>query len=59
MTQQDNSTIFNIPAQEKLIQKLHDANILFSPRGGGIRFSFHFYNSQTDLEKLLEIIDSK
>ncbi|MDN3706596.1 aminotransferase class V-fold PLP-dependent enzyme [Myroides ceti] len=59
MMQQDNSTIFNIPAQEKLIQKLHDANILFSPRGGGIRFSFHFYNSQADLEKLLEIIDSK
>lgn len=51
------STIFNLRSDEVLTKKMQDANVLFSPRGAGLRVSFHFYNTEQDLEKLLQIID--
>ncbi len=51
------SSIFNIRADGKLIKELDDANILAVPRGEGLRVSFHFYNTEMDLEKLLKQID--
>ncbi|WEK21430.1 MAG: aminotransferase class V-fold PLP-dependent enzyme [Candidatus Pedobacter colombiensis] len=51
------STIFNIPADIELIKRIYDANILVSPRGEGLRISFHFYNNEQDLERLLKVID--
>ena len=49
-------TIFNIKGNKAQFRKLHDANIICSQRGKGIRVSFHLYNGISDLEKLLEII---
>jgi selenocysteine lyase/cysteine desulfurase len=51
------SSIFNIRSDAKLTKKLQDANIIAVPRGKGIRVSFHFYNTEQDLEKLLQVID--
>ncbi|WGQ10049.1 aminotransferase class V-fold PLP-dependent enzyme [Pedobacter gandavensis] len=51
------STIFNISTDVELTQRLQEANILLTPRGEGLRLSFHFYNTEEDLEKLLSVLD--
>jgi len=50
------SSIFNIKGDHDLFQKLSANNIICSKRGHGIRVSFHFYNSEEDLDKLIEVI---
>lgn len=48
------STIFSLNVPEN---KLLEQNIICSYRGGGTRVSFHFYNTQDDLQRLLEVLD--
>jgi selenocysteine lyase/cysteine desulfurase len=50
------STIFNLKGDAELFQKLKENNIICSLRGKGIRVSFHLYNSEEDLEKLLSLL---
>lgn len=50
------SSIFNIKGNAVLFKKLQQNNIACSMRGDGIRVSFHYYNNQEDLEKLLDIL---
>lgn len=52
------STIFNIPEPGGRYAHLKAHDIICSPRGGGIRISFHCYNTENDLDKLLEILKS-
>ena len=52
----DHSTIFNIKGDAHLFQKLKENGIVCSLRGNGIRVSFHIYNTEEDLEKLLALI---
>lgn len=52
----DHSTIFNIKGDAALFQKLKENGIVCSLRGDGIRVSFHIYNTEEDLEKLLAVI---
>ena len=52
------STIFNIPEPGGRYAHLKTHDIICSPRGGGIRLSFHCYNTENDLDKLLEILKS-
>jgi selenocysteine lyase/cysteine desulfurase len=52
------STIFNIPEPGGLYAHLKTHDIVCSARGGGIRLSFHCYNTENDLDKLLEILKS-
>lgn len=52
------STIFNIPEPGGRYAHLKAHDIICSPRGGGIRLSFHCYNTENDLDKLLEILKS-
>lgn len=51
------STIFNIPNHIELAKRLQEANIIVSPRGDGLRLSFHIFNTEQDLEKLLTVLD--
>lgn len=51
------SSIFNLMLPPHVITKLQDNGIIFTSRGGGVRISFHFYNSEQDLDKLLKVID--
>ncbi|MEJ5963007.1 aminotransferase class V-fold PLP-dependent enzyme [Pedobacter immunditicola] len=51
------SSIFNIKSDEKLARRLQKASIICVPRGKGLRVSFHFYNSEQDLQELLNVID--
>lgn len=57
MNRNDHSSIFNITGNDALFQKLNKHNIITSPRGNGIRVSFHFYNTEADLNRLLDVID--
>jgi len=50
------SCIYNIKGGGALFQKLKENNIIGSLRAKGIRLSFHFYNSEKDLEKLLALL---
>lgn len=52
------STIISIPLPPTVCEKLTEAKILFSNRGTGSRFSFHFYNAHDDLNRLLAILDA-
>jgi selenocysteine lyase/cysteine desulfurase len=53
----EHSTIFNLKrGGETLFQKLKENNIICSQRDGGIRVSFHFYNTEEDLDRLLLVV---
>lgn len=52
------SSIFNIKGDEELFQKLQKNNIICALRGGGIRLSFHYYNNEEDLIKLISVLKS-
>lgn len=52
------STIFNIKGDKLLFNKLLDENVTCIPRGSGIRFGFHFYNTENEIDKIIDIIKS-
>ena len=53
----EHSSIFNLNISEHTYQQLLDADIVCLARGKGIRIAFHFYNTEADLNRLLEVID--
>ncbi|WP_025142330.1 aminotransferase class V-fold PLP-dependent enzyme [Pedobacter jeongneungensis] len=53
------STIMSMPLEQKTVDKIAAAKILCSPRGTGTRISFHFYNTEEDLNRLLQVLDGK
>lgn len=53
------SQIFSLNINERIYRKLLENNIVCLARGKGIRVSFHFYNTTSDLHRLLEIIDQE
>lgn len=57
MQRTEHSSIFNITADAALAQKIHAQQIVLSPRGAGLRVSFHFYNTEQELEQLLDVLD--
>ena len=58
LLREKHSSIFNLKGDMILFQKLRENNIICSPRGGGIRVSFHYYNTEAELDKLTEVICS-
>jgi len=56
VNRKEHSNIFNISGDAKLFQKLKDNNIICSQRGKGIRISFHFYNTEEDLDRLITVL---
>ncbi len=48
------SSIFNIKGDEKLFNKLRSNKIICSMRGEGIRVSFHYFNTEADIDQLLK-----
>lgn len=45
-----------IPNNVEIVKKLKEKNVIVSSRYGGIRISPHFYNSEEDIDKLIELI---
>ncbi|QAA82995.1 aminotransferase class V-fold PLP-dependent enzyme [Aequorivita sp. H23M31] len=56
LLRKDHSSIFNLIGDGELYKKLQQKKIITSLRGDGIRVSFHYYNSEEDLERLLEVL---
>ncbi len=54
----NHSTIFNLKGDEQTFQKLKEHKIIGSLRGKGIRVSFHIYNTENDLDKLISVLKS-
>lgn len=54
----NHSPIFNIKGDHKLFQFLKGKDILCSQRGTGIRLSFHYFNTEEELEYLFSILKS-
>ncbi len=50
--------ILNIRGDERLFQHLDQNDVSCSQRGGGIRLSFHLYNSEREIDRLLQILKS-
>ncbi|MDN3724719.1 aminotransferase class V-fold PLP-dependent enzyme [Aequorivita sp. SDUM287046] len=58
LLREKHSSIYNLKGDSVLFGKLKENNIICSLRGGGIRVSFHYYNTEDELEKLLEVVKS-
>lgn len=56
LLREKHSAIFNLKGDKSLFKKLRENNIICALRGGGIRVSFHYYNNEEDLERLLEVL---
>jgi selenocysteine lyase/cysteine desulfurase len=56
-SRKNHSSIFNIKGGQDLYDKLVKNKILTSLRGDGIRVSFSHFNTEDDLNKLLEVLD--
>lgn len=56
VNRKEHSSIFNIKGDDALYQKLEQNNIACAQRGDGIRVAFHYYNTEADLEKLLQLV---
>ena len=56
LLRENHSSIFNLKGDKSLFQKLKENEIIASLRGGGIRVSFHYYNTEDDLDKLIEVL---
>ncbi|KQS32437.1 aminotransferase class V-fold PLP-dependent enzyme [Pedobacter sp. Leaf194] len=52
----EQSSIMSLQLSQTLVEKLDDEKILVSPRGTGTRISFHFYNTEDDLNRLLDVL---
>ncbi|MBL4711291.1 MAG: aminotransferase class V-fold PLP-dependent enzyme, partial [Gammaproteobacteria bacterium] len=52
------SFVMNHVDNEKLYQYLMANNVICANRGGGIRFSPHFYTEQKAIDKALKLVDS-
>lgn len=56
MERQSRSTIFNLSLGESAFKQLKEAGVIASLRGDGIRVSFHLYNNENDLDKLIQVL---
>ncbi len=48
--------IFSVERKDGLTDVLHEAGVFFSERGGRIRLSFHFYNTEKEVDEVIELI---
>jgi len=50
------STIFNIKGDQALFDRLTKEKVICAQRGDGIRLSFHFYNTENDIDRIIRIL---
>lgn len=58
VSRKSHGNIFNIKGGEALYQHLTSNNVICSQRGGGIRLSFHFYNTEKEVDSIVRILKS-
>ena len=52
----NHSSIYTIHGNEKLFKYLQNNGIRCALRGGGVRVAVHFYNEESDIDKLIKIL---
>ena len=52
----EHSTIFNIKGDDTLFKHLMNKDVLCAQRGEGIRLGFHFYNTESDIDAIVDIL---
>ena len=52
------SSIFNIQGDKDLYAKFMEQDVVCAQRGNGIRLSFHFYNTENEIDKIIGILKS-
>ncbi|WP_228547189.1 aminotransferase class V-fold PLP-dependent enzyme [Nonlabens antarcticus] len=57
LARKQHSSIFNIPGDEALYNRLKKSHIITSQRGSGIRISFSYFNDQKDLHNLIDCLN--
>jgi len=50
------SSIFNLKGDEGLVKRLEKHNIVSVLRGDGVRVGFHYFNTEDDLQQLLDVL---
>ena len=55
----EHSSIFNIPGDKELYAKFLEHDVVCAQRGNGIRLSFHFYNTENEIDKIIGILKSR
>lgn len=55
----EHSSIFNISANKDIYAKLLEKDVVCAQRGNGIRLSFHFYNTENEIDKIVGILKEK
>ncbi|NNK11740.1 MAG: aminotransferase class V-fold PLP-dependent enzyme [Flavobacteriaceae bacterium] len=58
LNRETHGNILNIRGGDELYSYLSNNNVCCSQRGGGIRLSFHLYNSESDINSIVEILKS-
>ncbi len=53
----NHSSIFNIKGGDDLFKYLENNDVVCSQRNGGIRVSFHFYNTKEDIQQIVKLIE--
>ncbi len=56
VSRKEHSSIFNIKGDQSLIDLLYEKGIICMARGEGIRIGFHYFNTEEDLEALLDVL---
>jgi selenocysteine lyase/cysteine desulfurase len=52
----EHSSIFNIVGNKDIYAKLLENDVVCAQRGKGIRLSFHFYNTENEIDKIVGIL---
>ena len=55
----EHSSIFNISANKDIYAKLLEKDVVSAQRGSGIRLSFHFYNTENEIDKIVGILKGR
>ena len=58
VARKSHSSIFNIKGDRTLFNMLTEKGVVCSERGEGIRLSFHFYNTENDIDTIVKILKS-
>ena len=53
------STIFNIRADDATFQHLSANDVYCAQRGEGVRLSFHFYNTEKEIDSIVKILKTR
>ena len=59
VARKNHSTIFNIKGDTSLFNHLIKNNVVCAQRGDGIRMGFHFYNTEAEVGRIVEILKKK